>query len=97
MQVWILTREINQYDQDGEYFCAVFGCPPTHSELVACGVPVRRIQHVLTNGGGRVDGENEWFFLRQTSVHHPCTTETSLSEDSPSTEKQRENTRAASL
>ncbi len=70
MYVWILTREINQYDQDGEYFVAVFGQKPTHQELTALGVPQNRLRHVL-NGGGRKDAENEWFFLRSHKITIP--------------------------
>ena len=63
IEAWILTREINQYDQDGEYFVAVFFAKPHHSELSAHGVPQNRLRHVL-NGGGRVKWEDEWFWLR---------------------------------
>ena len=65
--VWILTREINQYDQDGEYFVAVFGEKPHHTELTDKGVPQNRLRHVL-NGGGRVLPEYEWFHLREVFI-----------------------------
>lgn len=70
MKVWILTREINQYDQDGEYFVAVFSGKPHHSQLMGCGVTQDRLRHVLA-GGGRVKTENEWFYLRECEANAP--------------------------
>lgn len=62
--VWVLTREINQYDQDGEYFVAVFGEKPTEADLLANGVfSAETAKHVL-NSGGRINTENEWWYLR---------------------------------
>lgn len=64
MEIWVLTREINQYDQDGEYFVAVYVGKPHHTQLTASGVPQNRLRHVL-DGGGRVGVEYEWFHLRR--------------------------------
>ncbi len=64
---WVLTREINLYDQDGAYFVAVFGEKPHHAQLTAHGVPQNRLRHVL-NGGGRVDTEDEWFHLAEHAL-----------------------------
>jgi hypothetical protein len=69
MKVWILTREINQYDQEGAYFVAVFGDKPHHSVLTENGVPQNRLRHVL-DGGGRVGAEDEWFWLRSYEIIH---------------------------
>lgn len=66
-KVWILTREVNEYDQDGEYFVAVFGEKPHHTLLTANGVPQEHLRHVL-NGGGHIGVEHEWFHLRDYSV-----------------------------
>jgi len=33
MEVWVLTREINKYNQEGEYFEKVFFEKPTSKEL----------------------------------------------------------------
>lgn len=63
IEVYILTREINAYDQDGAYFVNVFSSLPTYEMLIENGVPKNRIRHVL-NGGGRVDYEYEWFYLQ---------------------------------
>ena len=64
MSIWILTREINEYDQDGEYFVDAWNEKPSHQLLTAAGVPQNRLRHVL-NGGGRVGFENQWFYLRE--------------------------------
>lgn len=62
--VWVLTREVNAYDQYGEYYCAVFANKPTHQQLTLEGVTQNRLRHTL-NGGGRVGNEEEWFHLKQ--------------------------------
>lgn len=62
--MWVLTREINQYDQDGEYFVDVWMDKPSHQQLTELGVPQNRLRHVL-DGGGRVGYEYEWFYLRE--------------------------------
>lgn len=64
MSVWVLTRELNEYDQFGEYFVAVFPEKPHHSQLTANGVEQEKLKHTL-NGGGRVGTEYEWFHLRE--------------------------------
>jgi len=61
--VWVLTREVNAYDQEGEYFVAVFMSKPTAEQLSKHGVPTNRIESVLRNEG-RVDNDDDWHFLR---------------------------------
>ena len=65
--VYVLTREINEYDQDGEYFVEVFLDKPSRSQLISCGVPEYRLDHVL-KGGGRVKDEYKWFNLRKEKL-----------------------------
>jgi hypothetical protein len=67
--VWVLTKEVNAYDQYGEYFVAVFGCKPTHQQLSAFGVPTKRLRHVL-NGGGWFDIDDECFHLKPHEVNN---------------------------
>ncbi len=62
--VFVLTQEFNAYDQYGQYFIAVFPAKPHHEELTKHGVPQNRLRHVL-NGGGRVDDEDDWFYLKE--------------------------------
>jgi hypothetical protein len=67
MKVWVLTKEYNLYDQEGEYFVAVFANKPTTQQLEECSVPYDYLQHVL-NGGGRLNIEEEWFYLREVET-----------------------------
>jgi hypothetical protein len=68
MKIWILTQEYNDYDQYGEYFIKAFLTKPTHQELTELGVVRNRLRHTL-NGGGRVDHENVWFYLREVEIN----------------------------
>lgn len=75
-KIWILTREHNQYDQEGEYFVAAFASKPTHGRLakVLSGdgyanladvmAAVAYLEHVL-EGGGREEDEDVWYNLRE--------------------------------
>lgn len=58
MNLYIVTREINDYNQDGEYFVAAFDHIPTKVELTAIGV-----DHFE-----RIDNEDEWYNLRHTKT-----------------------------
>ena len=62
--IWVLTEEVNDYDQYGEYFVGAWNKKPTHQMLSALGVPQNRLRHVL-NGGGRVGNEDAWFYLKE--------------------------------
>lgn len=62
--IWIITRAINQYDQDGEYFFAAFTEKPTRGELQDLGFADVDIIHLL-KGGGRRNYEDQWFFLTE--------------------------------
>ena len=62
--MFILTREINEYNQEGGYFIASFLYQPTYREL---GDYLPRddkdlVEHVW-NGGGRRGIESEWYNL----------------------------------
>lgn len=77
MKVWVLTREINEYDQDGEYFEAVFVKKPTIKQMaeylqgkVYMPDVMRALalcEHIL-QGGGRQDSENVWFNLQEVEA-----------------------------
>lgn len=64
--MWVVTRAINQYDQDGDYLVCVFENKPTFEELknVLKGESDVTIGK-LTRGGGRQDTEGEWYFLEE--------------------------------
>ena len=74
--VWVLTTEHNEYDQHGEYFCAVWPEKPTVEQLaehsqyntsasVSGGVmgALSFLLH-LKNGGGRRRTEQQWYHLK---------------------------------
>lgn len=65
--VWILTEAINEHDQYGEYFLAVYKEKPSPDQLLKH-VSKEQLAHVLENGGGRQGYEGQWFFLRQTAL-----------------------------
>ena len=68
MKIYVLTREVNEYDQDGEYFVAAYQQLPTPQQLWDVGVPQNRTRHVI-NGGGRIIKDSyydqEWWMLRE--------------------------------
>lgn len=62
--MYIITREINQYDQDGEYFVAAFINKPTKDWIINNMPQYINAEHLL-NGGGREEYESEWYYLRE--------------------------------
>jgi hypothetical protein len=64
-RMWVITRAINQYDQDGEYFECVFDHKPTIEELVKYTEQDKAYAQYLLNGGGRIKVENEWYYLTE--------------------------------
>lgn len=71
--VWVLTEEYNQYDQYGEYFCAVFKEKPTLEQLTEIGVTEDYAVHCIENEGGRLYGgrvyESGWWYLREVEFN----------------------------
>lgn len=68
-KVWVLTFEVNDYDQHGEYFLAVFGEKPD-SEKLANAMKESDpsfLEHVLS-GGGRIGDEHQWFYLTEIDL-----------------------------
>ena len=65
--MWVVTRAINQYDQDGDYLVCVFENKPTFKDLKKA-LPNESdvtIGKLLTRGGGRQEYEGEWYFLTE--------------------------------
>lgn len=73
--VWVLTREINAYEQDGEYFVAVWEKKPSLEQLAhhfghvqggQSGNVMKALAFLMhiEKGGGRQAVEGEWFNLR---------------------------------
>mgnify|MGYP003638482219 CR=1 FL=1 len=65
----ILTMEINEYEQYGEYFIAVFDKQPTIQQLkkVLPDVADEEIEHIKLTGGRR-DSSHEWYHLRKLKI-----------------------------
>ncbi len=76
-KVWVLTYEVNDHDQHGEYFVAVFADKPTIEQLVDAtghrqyfaelGELLKFLQH-LQNGGGRRNREHIWYNLNEVEL-----------------------------
>jgi len=64
--MWVVTRTINEYNQDGDYLVCVFESKPTFQDLkkVLPGEGDATIGK-LTRGGGRERHEDEWFYLKE--------------------------------
>lgn len=66
--IWILTFELNEYYQEGEYFVHAWNHKPSADELkdyiedYFVGDP-QDLNHIL-NGGGRRGTEDKWYHLR---------------------------------
>jgi hypothetical protein len=70
VRIYILTREINAYDQDGEYYVTAFKTSPSITQLrkYMGNISNEIYDHMIINGGGRLKTEHEWFNLRIESI-----------------------------
>lgn len=69
--VWVLTYEVNDYNQHGEYFESVFQDKPTLEQLISLGIPEDYAQSCLDTGGERLrptEGTDTWWHLRRVSL-----------------------------
>lgn len=75
--VWVLTSEVNAYDQAGEYFVKVFAKKPELEQLIDATkgtAPSSNVQELLKfllhlqKGGGRMGTEDTWFHLREVAA-----------------------------
>lgn len=69
--VWVLTSEVNDYNQYGEYFEAVFKDKPTLEQLKELGLPENYAQSCLDDGGERLlptTGADVWWHLREEEL-----------------------------
>lgn len=75
VKVWVLTYEVNDYDQHGSYFEAVFARHPslktladyfaTNTVRASIGDPMQAVAFLehLRAGGGRQGVEDTWYNL----------------------------------
>lgn len=62
--LWVVTCEYNDYDQYGEYFKSVYAEKPTLKQLTGL-MGKDLAEHLLNTGGGRIEYEDEWYWLRE--------------------------------
>ena len=71
MEVWVLTEEVNDYNQYGEYFLAVFKEKPTLEELMSFDIPEDYARSCLDTGGKRLRptvGCDWWWSLKSYNI-----------------------------
>jgi len=61
--MYVVIREINEYDQDGVYFVAAFVSRPTKEQLSGVITDEKIVNHLLATGGGRFGAEWDWYYL----------------------------------
>lgn len=70
--MYVLTRTINEYNQEGDYLETVFETAPKLSELASyfysksideCSDDEIMFLTHIKRGGGRIKTENEWYYL----------------------------------
>jgi hypothetical protein len=60
--IWAVTRSINQYDQDGDYFVGFFYEKPTAAQLA--NLTGRSVEYWEESpNGGRHGREYEWYYV----------------------------------
>ena len=65
--MWIITKCVNEYDQEGDYLVTVFNKRPSVNEItLAVGCDEKYANHIRENGG-RVGYEHDWYYL--TELH----------------------------
>jgi len=72
-KLWVLTREHNLYDQEGDYFVSVWLTKPTRTQIYDLLVEDDQVNvndniadHIF-NGGGREGVEEVWYNLIKVS------------------------------
>jgi hypothetical protein len=68
MNIWILTSELNEYDQYGEYYICAFKEKPSLDIIQRLlNVTSEYATHILEKGG-RLDTEYKWYNLREEDI-----------------------------
>lgn len=59
--LYVVTRSINEYNQDGEYFVGVFKLKPDKDDILnmlPC-LSDEQVENLVKRGGGRLESEYE--------------------------------------
>lgn len=71
MKVWVLTSEVNAYDQYGEYFEDVYKEKPTEDQIsdkMGYKKDSKQVQNLMNKGSSYVSGANGWYKLKQKEL-----------------------------
>lgn len=69
MKVWVLTSQVNDYDQYGEYFEACFKEKPTPTQLAT--ITGESVQYWKDNPeGGRIGVAHGWYNMHEIAYGH---------------------------
>lgn len=66
-KIWVLTAEVNEYDQFGAYFVSWFPEKPVFKiirKIILKNYSDEYVRHIL-NGGGRIYTEHTWYSLSE--------------------------------
>jgi hypothetical protein len=65
VEIWVLTKSVNEYSPHGEYFVHAWPYKPGIRELqkVLGTLFTDYAKWLLETGGGRQNAEEEWFYL----------------------------------
>lgn len=71
--IWVLTMEVNEYDQHGAYFIAWYPKYPTIQQLglVLNINDIELFKHIRA-GGGRIGTEDVWYHLCEEEPFTNC-------------------------
>ena len=72
-KVYVLTEDINDYNQHGEYFLGVFKNIPTFKEVNACDAYFGKIdkeqyEQLIEYGSLQYQGYHEFLYLREVGL-----------------------------
>lgn len=76
-QIWVLTVEVNDYNQYGEYFCSCWDHKPDKQELFETideegEWKEKVVDNLLEKGGGRIAVEEMWYSLKEVKQGVNC-------------------------
>ena len=63
--MWVVTRSVNDYNQDGDYLEGIFDHKPSVNELMELLECNEEYAEHVQNGGGRRYFDGVWYFLTE--------------------------------